>query len=82
MCDTLPVHMLGYCFGKGVCVDTLVMNQSDCLASYPYVTGERWYHVDNRRAYKMKVKFSFDKATVERRGFTLIDTQRSFLQKR
>ena len=30
----------------------------------------------------MKVKFSFDKAIVERRGFTLIDTQRSFLQKR
>lgn len=28
MCDTLPVHILGYCFGKGVCVDTLVMIQS------------------------------------------------------
>lgn len=21
MCDTLPVHIWGYCFGKGVCVD-------------------------------------------------------------
>lgn len=45
MCDTLPVHILGYCFGKGVCVDTLVMNQSDCLANYLDVAGKGWYHV-------------------------------------
>lgn len=49
MCDTLPVHILGYCFGKGVCVDTLVMNLSDyndnCLANYLDVAGKGWYHV-------------------------------------
>ncbi len=46
MCDTLPIHTLGYCFGKGVCVDTLVMNQSDnCLANYLDVAGKGWYHV-------------------------------------
>ena len=49
MCDTLPVHILRYCFGKGVCVDTLVMNPSDyddnCLANYLDAAGKRWYHV-------------------------------------
>ena len=80
MCNTLPVHILGYCFGKGVCVDTLAMNQSDCLANYLDVAGEGWYHVGHhiiRRAYKMNVKFSFDRVAVERRGFTLEDVYRT-----
>ena len=31
MCDTLPVHILGYRIGRGVYVDPLAAN---CLANY------------------------------------------------
>ena len=42
MCDTLPVHISGYCIGRGVYVDPLAVN---CLANYLDIADEGWYHV-------------------------------------
>ncbi len=42
MCNTLPVHISGYCCGRGVCVDPLAVN---CLANYLDIADEGWYHV-------------------------------------
>ena len=42
MCNPLPVHISGYCCGRGVCVDPLAVN---CLANYLDIADEGWYHV-------------------------------------
>ena len=76
MCDTLPVHISGYRSGKGVNVDTLAVGLSAKVSGCcrgRMVSCEPPHNT--RRAYKMNVKFSFDKAIVEWRGFMLEDVQ-------
>ena len=81
MCNTLLVHISGYCFGKGVCVDTLTVNRrlklsgklSGCCRGKVISCGPLY----DRRGHKMNVKFSFDEAIVERRDFTLEDVHRT-----